>query len=114
MENSMVFGKCSGCRKDITLENYKKFIGHLDGTIERICKSCLSGNSTAVPDVWYGYGSGIHTEENICDPKTGQPIPFYDKTSKAAAMKQAKVREIGDRVRGARNEDSLKRKTYFT
>ena len=78
------------------------------------CRACHTGTNTCVPDVWYGYGSGIHTEENICDPQTGKPIPFYDKQSKAAAMKIAGVREAGDRKHGMRNEDSLKRRTYFT
>lgn len=71
------------------------------------------------PDVWYGYGSGVHSEENIAYPKghpnEGQPIPFHDKRSKAAAMKIAGVREAGDRIHGARNEDMVpkNRKTYI-
>lgn len=74
----------------------------------------VKGSGT--PDVWYGYGSGIHTEENIADPKTGEPIPFWDKRSKLAAMRKAGVKEAGDRVHGARNEEMLpqKRKKYFT
>lgn len=69
-----------------------------------------------IPDVWYGYGSGVHTEENIADPKTGEPIPFWDKASKRDAMRRAGVREAGDRVHGYRNEDMTpaKRKKYFT
>lgn len=75
---------------------------------------------SGVPDVWYGYGSGVHSEENIAYPqgheKAGQPIPFWDKQSKKAAMDLAGVREAGDRKHGARNEDMVpkKRKTYFT
>jgi hypothetical protein len=67
------------------------------------------------PDVWYGYGSGIHSEENIADPVTGEPIPFWDKTSKREAMRRAGVREAGDKVHGARNDDMTpgKRKKYF-
>ena len=70
----------------------------------------------AIPDVYYGYGSGEHTEENIADPKTGEPIPFRDKASKREAMRRAGVIEAGDRVHGYRNEDMTpqKRKKYFT
>lgn len=75
--------------------------------------------SSGVPDVWYGYGSGVHTEENIAyphgHPKAGEPIPFHDKRSKKAAMDLAGVREAGDRVHGYRNEDMVpkNRKKYF-
>jgi hypothetical protein len=55
----------------------------------------------------------LNYEENIADPKTGKPIPFYDKQSKAAAMRQAQVQEAGDRKHGARN-DETKRRTYFS
>ena len=70
----------------------------------------------ATPDVYYGYGSGTHSEENIADPKTGEPIPFWDKSSKRDAMRRAGVREAGDKIHGARNEDMIpqKRKKYFT
>lgn len=68
-----------------------------------------------MPDVYYGYGSGTHSEENIADPQTGEPIPFWDKASKREAMRRAGVIEAGDRVHGARNEDMhpSKRKTYI-
>ena len=74
---------------------------------------------TGTADVWYGYGSGTHVEENIAYPngheKAGQPIPFSSRQEKAAAMKIAGVREAGDRVKGMRNEDMVlkNRKKYF-
>lgn len=68
---------------------------------EKYCTDCVIGN-TVVHDVWYGYGSGTHIEENICDPDTGKPIPFSSKNEKWAAMQKAKVAEVGDRVHGAR------------
>lgn len=83
-----------------------------------LCRSCRKGG-VSVPDVWYGYGSGIHSEENIAYPngheKGGQPIPFWDKASKRDAMRLAGVQEAGDRVKGVRNEDMTpgKRKKYF-
>lgn len=100
------------CGKPSNSEDLKRVIANGTGKLLRYCKLCVSGNGASIPDVWYGYGSGIHTEENICDPKTGKPIPFYDKQSKAAAMKMAGIREAGDKVHGARNEEG-KRRTYF-
>lgn len=81
------------------------------GPLQRYCKDCITSNGKAAPDVYFGkeYINGaLNYEENIADPKTGKPIPFYDKTSKAAAMKQAEVIECGDRKHGARNEDTLR------
>ncbi len=83
-----------------------------------LCRNCRSGNGGS-PDVFYGYGSGTHSEENIAypqgHPQAGEPIPFNDKRSKAAAMKIAGVIEAGDRVHGARNEDMVpkNRKKYI-
>ncbi len=87
------------------------------GPLQRFCKQCISENGKASPDVYFGkeYINGaLNTEENICDPKTGKPIPFYDKQSKKVAMDIAGVREAGDKKHGARNEDLLKRRTYFS
>lgn len=67
------------------------------------CRSCHSGKLRGKGDVYYGYGSGEHTEENICDPKTGEPIPFSSPRGKQEAMKIAGVVEAGDRVRGVRS-----------
>lgn len=107
---------CCGRKLDYSL--LKRSIAPADGSaLQRFCKDCVSGNAPAMPDVYFGkeYINGaINYEENIADPKTGKPIPFYDKASKAAAMKQAGVREAGDRVHGARNEDTLRSgKKYF-
>ncbi len=92
----------------------------LDGKVTRYCSSCVSGSTSASPDVYYGYGSGTHSEENIAypngHPQAGKPIPFSTKREKAWAMKQAGVRECGDRVKGMRREDMVpaNRKKYFT
>lgn len=105
MENNNL---CTTCNQDIDIAGFGKGRITSDGKdYFRYCRNCTSGGNTSVPDVWYGYGSGIQTEENIADPQTGKPLPFYDKTSKAAAMKQARVVEKGDRVHGARNEEHL-------
>ncbi len=88
--------------------------------IHRYCRNCCSPAATASPDVYYGYGGGVNTEENIAypsgHPQAGQPIPFHSKKSKAEAMRIAGVREAGDKVKGYRRDDMTKekRKTYFT
>lgn len=111
------FEKCKGC--DATTD-LVYFCIPIKGTPYALCHGCKGAGFTAIPDVWYGYGSGEHSEENIAypngHPQAGQPIPFHDKRSKAMAMKIAGVREAGDRIRGVRNEDMVpqNRKKYFT
>lgn len=100
------------CGEPFTLDLLKKIVIDAKQQYFRFCKTCVSGNPV-IHDVYIGKGSGVQYEENIADPKTGDPIPFYDKPSKLAAMKQAGVREAGDRIHGARNEEYLKRKTYI-
>lgn len=86
--------------------------------IEETCDGCKpkSYGGSFMPDVYYGYGSGEHTEENIAypngHPKAGEPIPFSSKRGKAEAMKMAGIREAGDRKHGARNESHLHKKIY--
>lgn len=105
------------CGRPVEYLLLKRSIAPGDGkAIRRYCKDCVSGNGSSVPDVYFGkeYINGaVNFEENIADPKTGKPIPFYDKQSKAAAMRQAQVVEAGDRKHGARNEET-KRRTYFS
>ncbi len=90
-----------------------------DFETRRYCSGCVSGATSASPDVYYGYGSGTHSEENIAypngHPQAGQPIPFSSKREKAMAMKIAGVREAGDKVKGMRRDDMVKenRKKYF-
>lgn len=102
---------CSGCGREFgTGEgqvSWTKAILHNDGSSTVFCRGCYS-TPRGVPDVFIGNGNGVMYEENIADPKTGKPIPFYDKRSKLAAMKQAGVREAGDRKHGMRNEEMWK------
>ena len=105
--------KFTCCGRQVEYSLLKRSIAPGDGTaLRRYCKECVSGNGPAVPDVYLGKATGVITEENICDPKTGKPIPFYDKASKKAAMEIAGIREAGDKVHGARPDN--KRATYFT
>jgi hypothetical protein len=105
---------CSGCDKSFDEVSLKRMVID-NGETFKWCRDCCSPSMTAIPDVWYGYGSGTHTEENIADPKTGKPIPFSSKREKAEAMKIAGVKEAGDRVKGYRREDMVpqNRKKYF-
>lgn len=109
--------KFNCCKRPVTSELLKRCVAPGDGgPLQRYCKECVSGNGPAVPDVYFGkeYINGaVNYEENIADPKTGKPIPFYDKQSKKVAMDIAGVREAGDRKHGARN-DETKRRSYFT
>jgi len=105
--------KCENCGNQSAHIWRVTYIGN--ERIER-CNGCSDIKAAANPDVWYGYGSGTHTEENIADPKTGQPIPFSSKREKADAMRRAGVREVGDKVKGYRREDMVpqNRRKYFT
>ncbi len=99
------------CKKEYDITFLKKCLIDSQNRFFRYCTRCVSG-SAAVPDVFIGKTSGdVMTEENIADPATGQPIPFWDKKSKLAAMRKADVREAGDRVHGARVE-SFKHRSY--
>jgi hypothetical protein len=123
------------CKKCVKVDERvveKKVCSHCDKELSETIKLVVVKKEVAkptqvqivkgggTPDVWYGYGSGTHSEENIAYPKghekAGEPIPFWDKASKRDAMRLAGVKEAGDRIHGSRNEDMTpgKRKTYFT
>lgn len=109
---------CRNCKNE---HAYSLTTFLVEGVFNDRCDRCGDSNRGSIsPDVWYGYGSGTHTEENIAypngHPQAGQPIPFWDKSSKKRAMEQAGVREAGDRKHGARHDSSMapkNRRTYF-
>lgn len=107
------------CKRSVDYSLFKRSVAPgSGGPLLRFCKDCVSGNGKGSPDVYFGkeYTNGaLNFEENIADPKTGKPIPFYDKASKKAAMDIAGVREVGDRKHGSRNEDTIRagKKTFF-
>lgn len=79
--------------------------------INEVCDKCSPAKLGGyLVDVWYGYGSGEHSEDNIAypkgHPKEGQPIPFNSRQGKAEAMKIAGVREAGDKVHGMRHDET--------
>lgn len=110
---------CNGCKSTVS-RVIKGYWNKETNSIDYICDVCSDVRTETIHDVWYGYGSGTHTEENIAypngHPQAGKPIPFSSKKEKWEAMKQAGVREVGDKVKGMRREDMIpsKRKTYFT
>jgi hypothetical protein len=113
MENN-----CDACQKSFEVVSLRRMVVS-DGQTHRYCSGCVYGSTSANPDVYYGYGSGTHYEENIAypngHPQAGQPIPFSSKREKALAMKMAGVRECGDKVKGMRRDDMVgsNRKKYF-
>lgn len=104
------FEFCAGCKAFESLVYYE--IG-TDGDLRALCSKCRKGTAKGSPDVYFNPKDGaVQTEENIADKRTGAPIPFWDKTSKKAAMDAAGVREAGDRRHGERL-DFTKRAKYF-
>jgi len=114
-----VGNNCSLCEKSFDEVSLKRMVID-NGTTYKYCSYCCSSSTPVSPDVYYGYGSGTHHEENIAypngHPQAGQPIPFSSKREKWEAMKLAGVHEAGDRKHGARRADDMrpeKRKKYF-
>lgn len=106
--------ECRGCGNK---EAVRTKTTYSTSEIKETCDKCSPAKLGGyLIDVWYGYGSGEHSEENIAypkgHPKEGSPIPFYDKRSKLEAMKIAGVIEAGDKIHGTRNESHLKRRIY--
>ena len=100
--------ECRGCNNK---EATRIKTTYATSGIKEVCDRCSPAKLGGyLVDVWYGYGSGEQQEENIAYPKghpmEGSPIPFYDKRSKAEAMKIAGVREAGDRIHGMRHDQT--------
>lgn len=108
-----MFDKCEGCE---ATEGFVFWRSSGTGENVVLCRDCHKGTGPGVKDVWYGYGSGTHTEQNIAYPKghpqQGQPIPFSSRKGKWEAMKIAGIKEAGDRNHGGR-PDETRRKTYI-
>ena len=104
---------CVGCNSDRT--SFYRLTA--DGMLA-YCSVCSGRTPANAIDVAYPYGSGTHTEENIAypngHPQAGQPIPFSSRRGKLEAMRMAGVRESGDRIHGAINCQTSKKKIFFT
>jgi hypothetical protein len=99
---------CEGCGNERAYHIQIKFAK--EGKTE-ICDRCGAAALPPCYDVYLGREGGIRREENLCDPKSGVPIPYSTKSEKAAIMNRLGIREVGDRVGGMRNE--TKRRSYF-
>ncbi len=99
---------CRGCGAD----DAYMVRTYLDGT--EICDRCTGIRPTGTPDVFIGSKGGEQTDSNICDPKTGQPIPFSSKREKKAIMDKLKIKQhpSAERTHGSRNEKYLHPKSY--
>lgn len=107
---------CNTCSTDLAAR-VKMGIGS-DGKLWEMCDICANLPSFWNPDVFLGGSGGSpQTCENLCDPKTGRPIPFSTKREKAAIMNMLGVRQAdsAERQRGSRNESHLNvgKKKYF-
>lgn len=102
---------CSGCNNQHAVRGQT---GYTDGKKWEICDQCGRVPIIWLPDVYLGGRGGIQTDENLCNPKTGQPIPFSTKREKAAIMKMLNLRQAtsAEHQHGSRNE-TKKGKTYF-
>ena len=104
---------CSGCGS--TKASILHIVTTESGLLENcdICSSAKAGDANQ-PDVYLGSKGGIQTCENICDPKTGQPVPFSSKREKKAIMDRLKLRQAdsAEKQHGYRNEKYLHKKIY--
>ena len=96
--------KCEGCGNAYAA---RVRIGYSDGKKWERCDQC-GASPVWLPDVYLGGPGGtVRTDENLCNPDNGKPIPYSTKREKAAIMRMLKVREAGDKNRGYRNESHL-------
>lgn len=106
---------CGNCKSDVAARVKIGFTSK--GERFEYCDICGSMPSVWLPDVFLGGpGGSERTDENLCNPTTGKPIPFSTKREKAAIMNMLKIRQAdsAEHQGGSRNESHLNRKTYFT
>lgn len=104
---------CDGCGTDEAIVTRTTISGN---NLIRSCDICSSvrAGDAGLPDVYIGGKGGLQTCENLCDPKTGNPIPFSSKKEKAAIMKNLHLTQhpSSERRHGYRNEKYLKKRIY--
>lgn len=85
------------------------------GKLWELCDICGKIPSVWLPDVYLGGRGGVQTDEHLCNPTTGIPIPFQTKREKAAIMNMLKVRQANssEHNHGSRNESHINRKKYI-
>jgi hypothetical protein len=108
---------CNTCSSDVAAR-VKVWIDK-EGKSWEACDICSKLPAFWNPDVYLG-GPGGHeqTDEQLCNPKTGEPIPFSTKREKAAIMNMLGLRQAdsAERQHGSRNESHLNtgKKKFFT
>lgn len=106
--------KCNTCGTDVAARVRAWFDS--SGTFRESCDVCDKIPPVWLPDVYLGGpGGSVQTDEQLCNPKTGEPIPFSTKREKAAVMRMLNLRQAdcAERQHGSRNESHLHRKKYF-
>lgn len=106
---------CNTCNSD-KAARVKMGIDSQTGKTWEVCDICANVPSFWMPDVYLGNSGGMpQTDEQLVNPKTGQPIPFSTKREKAAIMKMLGLRQAAsaERQGGSRNEDHLHRRKYI-
>lgn len=105
---------CSTCKTTVAAR-VRGWIDKVTNTYVEACDLCSRIPSFWMPDVYLGTKGGIQTDDNLCNPTTGQPIPFQTKREKAAIMRMLNVRQAdsAEHQHGARNESHLHRKKYI-
>ena len=78
----------------------------IDGRTARIdCDKCGGLRAMSQPDAYFKEPYRDSNLVDVNDPSTRDGIFIKSKRHKAEVMKKLGVREVGDRVGGARNED---------
>jgi len=103
--------KCNGCKSEVAAR-VRMGIDKETGKLWEVCDICSKIPPVWMPDVYLGSGGGIQTDEHLCNPTTGQPIPFQTKREKAAIMRMLNVRQAdqAEHQHGSRNESYLHRR----
>lgn len=75
-----------------------------DKSTDKVILVRKDDSPVCMPDVYFDRPG---THHGIGDPATGEPIFITSKAHKAYEMKKQNLREVGDKVHGARNFDPI-------
>ena len=90
--------KCNSCGR----QAHHIRVKYVENKKIDVCNNCERLTYPRVYDCFIGGRGEVQYQENIADPKTGNPIPFSTKRQKAAILKRLNITEAGDRKHGAR------------
>lgn len=105
--------KCNNCGTDLATRVRVVIDKKTNKAIES-CDVCDKIPHVWMPDVYLGSKGGIQTDECLCNPTTGVPIPFQTKREKAAIMRMLNIKQAdqAEHQHGSRNEMYLHRRKY--